>query len=76
MQPSQAITLFNGSGGEFEAVIEHMGRHDVQVVVGAHQAKEREASHHVHLAAVMPANDRMDWLVEKATELGCSALPL
>jgi 16S rRNA (uracil1498-N3)-methyltransferase len=70
MQPSQTITLFNGSGGEFEAVIEHMGRHDVQVVVGAHQAKEREARHHVHLAVVMPANDRMDWLVEKATELG------
>ena len=70
MQPNQTITLFNGSGGEFEAVIEHMGRHDVQVVVGAHQAKEREARHHVHLAVVMPANDRMDWLVEKATELG------
>ena len=69
-QPNQTITLFNGSGGEFEAVIEHMGRHDVQVVVGAHQAKEREARHHVHLAVVMPANDRMDWLVEKATELG------
>ena len=70
MQPNQTITLFNGSGGEFEAVIARMGRHDVQVVVGAHQAKEREARHHVHLAAVMPANDRMDWLVEKATELG------
>ena len=70
MQPNQTIKLFNGSGGEFEAVIEHMGRHDVQVVVGAHQAKEREARHHVHLAVVMPANDRMDWLVEKATELG------
>jgi 16S rRNA (uracil1498-N3)-methyltransferase len=35
MQPSQTITLFSGSGGEFDAVIEHMGRHDVQVVVGA-----------------------------------------
>ena len=70
MQPSQTITLFNGGGGEFDAVIEHMGRHDVQVVVGAHRAKEREARHHVHLAVVMPANDRMDWLVEKATELG------
>jgi len=40
------------------------------VVVGAHQALEREAQHQVHLAVVMPANDRMDWLVEKATELG------
>jgi 16S rRNA (uracil1498-N3)-methyltransferase len=70
MQPGQTITLFNGAGGEFEAVIEHMGRQDVRVVVGAHQALEREAQHQVHLAVVMPANDRMDWLVEKATELG------
>ena len=70
MQPGQTITLFNGAGGEFEAVIEHMGRQDVRVIVGAHQTVEREAFHQVHLAVVMPANDRMDWLVEKATELG------
>ena len=70
MQPGQNITLFNGAGGECEAVIEHMGRQDVRVLVGAHNAIEREASRQVHLAVVMPANDRMDWLVEKATELG------
>ena len=70
MQPGQTITLFNGAGGEFEAVIEHMGRQDVRVIVGAHHTIEREAPHQVHLAVVMPANDRMDWLVEKATELG------
>jgi 16S rRNA (uracil1498-N3)-methyltransferase len=70
MQPGQTITLFNGAGGEFEAVIEHMGRQDVRVLVGAHHTIEREAHHQVHLAVVMPANDRMDWLVEKATELG------
>ena len=70
MQPGQTITLFNGAGGEFEAVIEHMGRQNVRVLVGAHNAIEREASRQVHLAVVMPANDRMDWLVEKATELG------
>ena len=70
MQPGQTITLFNGAGGEFDAVIAHMGRQDVQVVIGAHQTIEREARHQVHLAVVVPANDRMDWLVEKATELG------
>jgi len=70
LQLSQTITLFNGAGGEFEAVIEHMGRHDVRVLVGVHHAIEREARYQLHLAVVMPANDRMDWLVEKATELG------
>ena len=74
MQPGQTITLFNGAGGEFEAVIEHMGRQDVRVLVGAHHTIEREAHHQVHLAVVMPANDRMDWLVEKATELGVNRI--
>ena len=74
MQPGQTITLFNGAGGEFEAVIEHMGRQDVRVLVGAHHTIEREAFHQVNLAVVMPANDRMDWLVEKATELGVNRI--
>lgn len=70
MQPGQALTLFNGAGGEWDAVIAHMGRQEVRVVVGGHHPLDRESSQRVHLAVVMPANDRMDWLVEKATELG------
>jgi 16S rRNA (uracil1498-N3)-methyltransferase len=70
LQPGAAITLFNGQGGEFEAVVEQMGRSDVRVQVGAHLPVEREAPREVHLALGMPANERMDWLVEKATELG------
>lgn len=74
MQPGGALTLFNGEGGEFDATVTHMGRSDVQVEVGAHHAIEREAPHAVHLAVVMPANDRMDWLVEKAAELGATSI--
>ena len=74
MQPGQTITLFNGQGGEFEAVIERMGRSDVAVVVAAHNPVEREAARAVHLVLGMPANDRMDWLVEKAAELGVASI--
>ena len=70
MQPGHALTLFNGEGGEFSAEVQHMGRSDVRVVVGEHRALECEAACQVHLAVGMPANERMDWLVEKATELG------
>jgi 16S rRNA (uracil1498-N3)-methyltransferase len=35
---------------------------------------EREAARPVHLVVGMPANDRMDWLVEKATELGVASI--
>ena len=70
MQPGHPLTLFNGEGGEFSAEVQHMGRSDVRVVVGAHRDMECEAACQVHLAVGMPANERMDWLVEKATELG------
>ncbi len=74
LQPGGLITLFNGQGGEFEARITKMGRSDVGVEVGAHQPVEREAPREIHLAVGMPANERMDWLVEKATELGVTAI--
>ena len=85
LQPGDRITLFNGNGaggkqgkegseGEFEATILSMGRSDVQVVVGAFSATRRETSRAVHLAIGMPANERMDWLVEKATELGVASI--
>ena len=51
-----------------------MGRSTVSVQVGQHHALEREATRQVHLAVGMPANERMDWLVEKATELGVATI--
>jgi 16S rRNA (uracil1498-N3)-methyltransferase len=74
MQPGDALTLFNGQGGEFEATVTLMGRSQVDVQVGAHLAIEREAARQVHLAIGMPANERMDWLIEKATELGAASI--
>jgi len=74
LQPGITITLFNGEGGEFEATITRMGRSEVQVQVGAHSPVERETAREVHLALGVPANERMDWLVEKATELGVASI--
>ena len=74
MQPGDALTLFDGAGGEYAATVERMGRSDVSVAVGAHLPVEREAPRAVHLAVGMPANERMDWLVEKATELGVASI--
>ena len=76
-QPGNVLTLFNGQGeleGEYVATIQSMGRSDVQVSVGNFVTTQREASRTVHLAVGMPANERMDWLVEKATELGVASI--
>lgn len=78
LQPGDAITLFHGGqdgpGGEFDATVLRMGRSDVRVQVGAHHAVEREAPRAVHLLAGITANERMDWLVEKAAELGVASI--
>ena len=74
LQPGAALTLFDGHGGQWQAAITRMGRSEVEVEVGDHQAVEREAPRPVYLALGMPANDRMDWLVEKATELGAAGI--
>ena len=74
LQPGSEVTLFNGEGGQWRAVVERMGRSDVQVHVDAHEDIECEPQVKVHLAIGIPANERMDWLVEKATELGCASI--
>ena len=74
LQPGAAITLFNGQGGEWAASVTHMGRSEVTVQVGAHVDVDRELALPVTLALGMPANERMDALVEKVTELGVSGI--
>lgn len=75
LQPGDAITLFDGrSAGQWSAEVTHMGRSAVQAVLRAFEPLDRELPVAVTLAVVMPANDRMDFLVEKATELGAVAL--
>ncbi|MDH4450149.1 MAG: 16S rRNA (uracil(1498)-N(3))-methyltransferase [Rhodoferax sp.] len=75
LQPGDSITLFDGqSADEFDATILRMGRSDVQVQVGQRHTVAREPARPIHLAVGMPANDRMDWLVEKATELGVGSI--
>ena len=74
LQPGDSLTLFDGQGGQWQATVLTMGRSRVQVRVDAHQALEREAARLVWLAVGMPANERMDWLVEKATEIGVAGI--
>ncbi|HEY0858607.1 MAG TPA: 16S rRNA (uracil(1498)-N(3))-methyltransferase [Albitalea sp.] len=74
LQPGAPLTLFDGRDGEWSATVRRMGRSDVEVEVGTHEAVERELPCHVTLALGMPANERMDSLIEKATELGVAAI--
>lgn len=74
LQPGDVVTLFDGSGGEWSARVAAIGRRDVEVELLARRAVERELDIAVTLAVGIPANERMDALVEKATELGAAAI--
>jgi len=74
LQPGDALTLFDGQGGQWQADVLAMGRKDVTARLLAHTALERELHTPVTLALGMPANERMDALVEKATELGVATI--
>jgi 16S rRNA (uracil1498-N3)-methyltransferase len=76
LQPGDGVVLFNGEDDcEWTAEIAHIGRAEVQLRVGAASPQPgRELPFAVTLAIGIPANERMDALVEKATELGAAAI--
>ncbi len=74
VQPGDSLLLFDGSGSDWPAAVTAVGRTSVQVRVGEPVAADRELPFALTLALVMPANERMDSLVEKATELGVAAI--
>lgn len=73
-QPGDAVQLFDGIGGEWSALVTAIGRQSVRVRVGEPVVPVPELPVHVTLAVGVPTNERMDALVEKATELGVAAV--
>jgi 16S rRNA (uracil1498-N3)-methyltransferase len=74
LRVGSALILFNGEGGEYEASIDKAAGGEVIVAVGAHAAHERESPLPVTLAQGVSRGERMDLVVQKATELGVTAL--
>lgn len=74
VQPGDPLLLFDGGGADWPAEVLAMGRSEVTVRIGTPRPVQRELAQAVTLAVGMPANDRMDTLVEKATELGVAVI--
>ena len=74
-QPGDRVECFEGDGRAWWAEVLAIQRQGVTVRLQAEvDEPSPELSRPVCLAVAMPANDRMDFLVEKATELGMAAL--
>jgi len=70
LKAGDALTVFDGRGGEYEAVIQRIDRERVDVKVGAVHDVERESELAIGLVQGLPEADKMDWIIQKAVELG------
>lgn len=68
-----AVTLFDGTGGEYPGRIVETSR-GVRVQLEEWRDIERESPLELMLAQALPSGDRMDWIVQKAVELGVARI--
>jgi 16S rRNA (uracil1498-N3)-methyltransferase len=71
---ADAVVLFDGSGWEFTAQIQRIGKQQVDLAILSREPIDRELPLAIHLAVALPKGDRQSWLVEKAVELGVASL--
>jgi 16S rRNA (uracil1498-N3)-methyltransferase len=74
MQPGDDLVLFNGEGGQYRARVAAIGKKRATAGVEAHEAVEAELPYQVTLAQALPEGTKMDWIIEKAVELGVAAV--
>jgi len=68
------VTLFDGRGGEYSARIERIQKDEVAVSITGFSATERESRLRVMLAQGISSGERMDYTLQKAVELGVTAI--
>ncbi len=74
LAPGDELTVFDGRGGEYPARIEGIRKDTVIVALGSHAAVQRESPLSITLAQGVSRGERMDLVVQKATELGVQRL--
>lgn len=68
------VVLFNGEGGEYSATIIAVSRKQVQVKILGFCSREAESGYVIHLVQGISKGERMDWVVQKAVELGVARI--
>jgi 16S rRNA (uracil1498-N3)-methyltransferase len=74
LAPDDVIILFNGTGGEYPARIERIHKDDVAISITGFTDIERESRLRVMLAQGISSGERMDYTLQKAVELGVTAI--
>ena len=74
LEPGAPLTLFNGEGGEYAATLSPANGRHVIALVSRHDPVERESPLAVTLLQGIARGERMDLIVQKATELGVARI--
>jgi 16S rRNA (uracil1498-N3)-methyltransferase len=70
----EKITLFDGTGFEFAAMVESTRRAEAELRIVDRRETNRELTFELVMGVALPKGDRQKWLVEKLTELGVTTL--
>jgi 16S rRNA (uracil1498-N3)-methyltransferase len=74
LQAGDALTLFNGAGGEYRANLVMVNKREARARIIELHAIERESPLQITLALAISAGERMDYSLQKATELGATTI--
>ena len=74
MKVDETITLFNGNGGEYTGSLTLIEKKRAEVELKTFSPREAEPGHSLTLAQVLPEGSKMDWIIEKAVELGATGI--
>lgn len=73
-QPGEILCLFNGQNQEFAALITGIHKNRVSVAIQSCESINRESPRPIHLAQGISKGERMDFVVQKAVELGVATI--
>lgn len=73
-RPGDELILFDGRGGECRAVVNTVSKQELLVTPGEYVSLSRESPLDVHLLQGVSRGERMDIVVQKATELGVARI--
>lgn len=74
MQLGRELIVFNGEGGEYTAVINDIGKKRVTIELNAFIDADRQSPLEIHLGIGVSRGERMEWVLQKATELGVTKI--
>jgi len=74
LQPGAQLSLFNGDGGQYLCELASVDKRRATAKVLAFVARDVELPYEITLAQALPEASKMDWIIEKAVEMGVAAI--